>query len=126
RHRIILATHPLRLDVDVGGWQVNGITNVRSGAPLIVTVAASQLNTGTGNYANLTCSEVGRPKTVERWFDTSCFAEPAQFVFGNSGKSHVRGPGVVNFDLSLFKKFAIDEKRAIEFRSEFFNAFNNP
>ena len=51
---------------------------------------------------------------------------PRRLVFGNSGKSHVRGPGVVNFDLSLFKKFAIDEKRAIEFRSEFFNAFNNP
>ena len=126
KSRKFLGAIPRALDFVIGGWQVNGITNVRSGAPLIVTVAASQLNTGTGNYANLTCSEVGRPKTVERWFDTSCFAEPAQFVFGNSGKSHVRGPGVVNFDLSLFKKFAIDEKRAIEFRSEFFNAFNNP
>jgi hypothetical protein len=84
------------------------------------------LNTGTGNYADLTCSDVGRPKTAEQWFDRSCFAAPAPFVFGNSGKSHVRGPGVVNFDLSIFKKFAIDEKRALEFRSEFFNAFNNP
>jgi hypothetical protein len=69
---------------------------------------------------------VDRPKTVEQWFNTSCFAPPAQFVFGNSGKSQVRGPGVINFDLSLFKKFAIDEKRAIEFRAEFFNALNNP
>jgi carboxypeptidase family protein len=124
--RKLLGDIPRALDFIVGGWQVNGITNVRSGTPLVVTVATSQLNTGTGNYANLTCSEVGRPKTAERWFDTSCFTAPAQFVFGNSGKSHVRGPGVVNFDLSLFKKFAIDEKRAIEFRSEFFNAFNNP
>jgi hypothetical protein len=124
--RKFLGGIPRALDLIIGGWQVNGITNIRSGTPLVVTVATSQLNTTTGNYANLTCPDVGRPKTVEQWFDTSCFAAPAQFVFGNSGKSHVRGPGVVNFDLSLFKKFAIDEKRAIEFRSEFFNAFNNP
>jgi hypothetical protein len=124
--RKFLGDIPRALDLFIGGWQVNGITNIRSGVPLVVTLATSQLNTTTGNYANLTCAEVGRQKTVERWFDTSCFATPPQFQFGNSGKSHVRGPGLVNFDLSLFKKFAIDEKRAIEFRSEFFNAFNNP
>jgi hypothetical protein len=124
--RMFLGDIPRALDFVIGGWQVNGITNLRSGTPLVVTVATSQLNTTTGNYANLTCSEVDRPKTVEQWFSTSCFAPPAQFVFGNSGKSQVRGPGVINFDLSLFKKFAIDEKRAVEFRAEFFNAFNNP
>jgi hypothetical protein len=124
--RKFLGNIPRALDFVIGGWQVNGITNVRSGTPLVVTVATSQLNTTTGNYANITCSDVGRPKTVEQWFDRTCFAAPAQFVFGNGGKSHTRGPGVVNFDLSLFKKFSIDEKRAIEFRSEFFNAFNNP
>jgi hypothetical protein len=122
----LLGNIPRPLDFVIGGWQVNGITSLRSGTPLVVTVATSQLNTGTNNYADLKCSEVGRPKTVEQWFDTSCFTAPAQFVFGNSGKSHVRGPGVVNFDLSLFKKFALDEKRALEFRAEFFNAFNNP
>jgi hypothetical protein len=124
--RKFLGDIPRAADFIIGGWQVNGITNVRSGTPLVVTLATSQLNTTTGNYANLTCSDVGLPKTVDRWFDTSCFTTPAPLAFGSSGKSHARGPGVVNFDLSLFKKFAIDEKRAIEFRSEFFNAFNNP
>jgi hypothetical protein len=126
KDRKFLGNIPRALDLVIGGWQLNGITSVRSGTPLVVTVATSQLNTTTGNYANLTCSDVNLSKTVERWFDTACFAAPAQFQFGNGGKSHVRGPGIVNFDLSLFKKFAIDEKRAIEFRAEFFNAFNNP
>jgi hypothetical protein len=84
------------------------------------------LNTGTGNYADITCPDVSLPKTVELWFDTKCFTAPAQFKFGNGGKSHVRGPGVINHDLSVFKKFSIDEKRTVEFRAEFFNAFNNP
>jgi hypothetical protein len=126
RGRRFLTDIPRAADLILGGWQFNGITTVRSGTPLVVTVAASQLNTTTNNYADLACPSVGRPKTAERWFDTGCFTAPAQYLFGNSGKSHVRGPGVVNFDLSLFKRFAIDEKRAIEFRSEFFNAFNNP
>ena len=125
--RKFLSGIPRAADLIIGGWQINGITNVRDGTPLIILVTPVLLNAGTTqNYANITCSKVNRPKTAEKWFDTSCFTAPAQFQFGNSGKSHVRGPGVVNFDLSLFKKFAIDEKRAIEFRSEFFNAFNNP
>jgi hypothetical protein len=38
----------------------------------------------------------------------------------------VRGPGIVNFDLSAFKRFHFDEKRTVEFRAEVFNAANNP
>lgn len=110
----------------VGGWSINGITTFRSGEPLVINVATSRLNTGTGNRANITCTKVARPKRVERWFDTGCFADPPPFVFGNSGIGHVRGPGLVNWDFSLFKKTAIDERRFIEFRAEFFNLFNNP
>ena len=124
--RKFLAGMPSAADFVLGGWQVNGITSIRSGQALLVTVAASQLNTGSNNWADITCADVDHPKTVELWFNTGCFAAPAQFQFGNSGKGHARGPGVVNFDLSLFKKFAIDEKRSVEFRAEFFNAFNNP
>ncbi len=92
----------------------------------MVGVATSLLNTGTSNRADITCSSVPLLKQVSAWFDTSCFANPPQYVFGNSGKGHVRGPGVVNFDLSAFKHFQFDEKRTIEFRADFFNALNNP
>lgn len=109
-----------------GGWSVNGITTIQSGPPLVVNVASSRLNTGTGNRANITCTKVDRPKRVERWFDTGCFADPPPFVFGNGGIGHVRGPGLVNFDFSVFKNTALDEKRSLEFRAEFFNLFNNP
>ncbi len=109
-----------------GGWSVNGITTFQSGQPLVINVASSRLNTGTGNRADITCKEVPRPKRVERWFDTGCFADPAPFVFGNSGIGHARGPGLINSDFSVFKNTAINEKRSIEFRAEFFNLFNNP
>jgi hypothetical protein len=68
---------------------------------------------------------------VTRWLDTSCFADPAPLKFGNSGIGHVRGPGLNNWDFSVFKGFRVDEKRHAEFRAEFFNLpnqahFSNP
>jgi hypothetical protein len=121
-----LGTAPKLAQGILGGWSVNGITTARTGFPLVVAVNTSLLNTGTGNRANISCPDVGYPKLVSQWFDTSCFSAPPQYVFGNSGKGHVRGPGVINYDLSAFKTFRFDEKRALQFRAEFFNAFNTP
>ena len=92
-----------------------------------VTVANNLLNTGTNNYANQTCSSINYPKTVDQWFDTSCFTDPtAPYTFGNANTGTLRGPGVVNFDLSAFKAFHFTERKYLEFRAEAFNAFNNP
>jgi hypothetical protein len=125
--RQFLTSAPKAVDLVAGGWSVNGITWMRTGSPMSVTVANNLLNTGTGNYANLTCSGVNYPKRVEQWFDTSCFADPTQpYVFGNAIPGTLRGPGVVNFDLSAFKAFHFTERRYLEFRAEAFNAFNNP
>lgn len=111
-------------DLVAGGWSVNGITTFRSGPPMFVNQATSGLNTGTANRADITCSEVSMPKQVTRWFDTSCFTDPPLRRFGNSGIGHIRGPGLNNWDLSVFKAFHIDEGRALEFRAEFFNIAN--
>lgn len=112
------------VDAFLGGWAVNGITTVQSGKPLVIQTSSSLLNTGTGNWADITCSSVSTPKKVENWFDTGCFANPAPFRFGNSGIGHVRGPGLHNWDFSAFKGFRVDERRNFEFRAEIFNIFN--
>ena len=46
-------------------------------------------------------------------------------TFGNSGKNILRGPRFFDTDLGLLKDFAIIERVKIQFRAEFFNAFNN-
>ncbi len=112
------------LDLVAGGWSVNGVTTFRSGPPLAVSVATSQLNTSTGNRADITCTSVPMPKQVTQWFDTSCFTDPARFKFGNGGIGHIRGPGLNNWDFSAFKGFHVGEGRQVEFRAEFFNLFN--
>ena len=125
--RQFLTDAPRALDLIAGGWGINGITTMRTGEPLRVQAANQQLNIGTtNNFAKVTCSEVGMPKSVSQWFDTSCFSDPDPYTFGNAKPGVIRGPGVINFDLSAFKTFALQERTRLEFRAEFFNAFNNP
>ena len=38
----------------------------------------------------------------------------------------MRGPGLASFDLSVAKKVLLDDSRYVQFRTEFFNAFNHP
>ena len=70
---------------------------------------------------NLPSSE----RKVERWFDTTAFKDPVLGAYGNSGDGILLGPGLVNWDLSLFKNFRIRESMTLQFRWEMFNAFNN-
>jgi hypothetical protein len=109
-----------------GGWSVNGITTFQSGQPLVIQVANNLLNNNSGfNMADITCPNVSTPKTVSQWFDTTCFANPAPYTFGNSGVGHVRGPGLNNWDLSVAKDTALfGEKGRLRIEADFFNLTN--
>ena len=65
-------------------------------------------------------------QTLQRWFNTSAFAQPAPFTFGNAPRvmSTVRAPGLQTFDLCIQKWFNITEFLRLQFRAEMFNAFN--
>jgi hypothetical protein len=60
------------------------------------------------------------------WFDTTAFARPSGARFGTVGRNTMRGPGVVNTDMSLFRTFKIMEKVNLQFRGEAFNLSNTP
>ena len=47
------------------------------------------------------------------------------FSYGTSGRNSIRGPGINNVDLSIFKTFKFNERSQMELRTEFFNAFNH-
>ena len=113
----------------VGGWQVNGIATFQRGFPMTITAAdAGGLNDSFGtNRANL----VGDPypsgfeQSINAWFNTAAFAQPAPGQFGNIGRNTLRGPGINNFDLALFKNFDLGMGSRLQFRFESFNAFNH-
>jgi hypothetical protein len=109
----------------VEGWAVNGITSYQSGEPLIITVASPRLNTGgTANLADMTCGDARIIGEVNQWFDTNCFANPAEFVIGNYEVGQVRGPTFFNTDFSIFKRTRLGGSRLLELRIEMFNVFN--
>ena len=114
----------------VGGWQMNGIFSARSGAPVDITVSATSLNTPTAsnrpNQVKGGVSTLGGIGNGSPWFDTSAFAAPAALTFGNIGRNSLMGPGFVNLDASLYRRFQIREHRALDFRFETFNTANHP
>jgi len=61
---------------------------------------------------------------VTQWFDTSCFATPPLYEFGNYEIGAVRGPTFFNTDLGVFKRTSLGGARSIELRVEVFNVFN--
>jgi hypothetical protein len=120
---------PRGLDFVLGGFQINGITTLQSGRPFDIT---QTVNTTRSFNALLRPNVNGNPKlaesqrTLDRWFDTSVFSAAAPLSFGTSPRNPVRGPGLVNFDVSLVKEFLFTERRGLEFRAEAFNVTNTP
>ncbi len=113
-------------------WQISGITSFSSGTPagigLTLSDGADLTGGGDGNSVNVIADP--RISHSERGFDkmfnTAAFARPVRGVVGNAAVESVRGPGVTNFDVTLFKNFPIRaEKETIQLRWEVYNLFNH-
>ena len=64
--------------------------------------------------------------SFDRWFNVDAFGRPPQGYYGDAPIAPIYGPGQANFDITLMKKFPLwSDKRSLEFRSEFYNAFNH-
>jgi hypothetical protein len=118
------------LDKIVGGWQINGNTTFQSGPPLQITggnssgtLAGTQRPNWNGQNPTLSGPITDR---LLRYFNTSDFSFNAPFTFGSAPRlmPDLRGPGVNNFDISIFKNTHITERYELQFRAESFNAFN--
>jgi outer membrane receptor protein involved in Fe transport len=112
-------------------WQTSGIVTIQDGMPENTFYFATDFaNSGTFNRPNIVPGQkVSLPRdqrTPEHWFNTSAFSQPAPYTFGNAGRDVIPGPGNIVFDLALARIFHPREAQAIEFRAEFFNAFNYP
>ena len=112
----------------IANWELGGLLVVQSGLPFTATVAGSPSNTGAGSRANPVpgIDPNLSDRSINRWFNTTAFTTPAAFTWGTLGRNTLRGPGIVNIDMSLAKKFVLRESRSLQFRAEFFNAMNHP
>ena len=120
----------------VGGWQYSGIMTFSTGSPFSAFFNTDNAGVGNGlgsaSYGDL----IGNPKAgvgqagpLENFgplfYNPAAFAAPVGLTFGDSGRNSLRNPDRINFDMALFKHFAIKESMAFEFRAEAFNVFNH-
>ena len=119
------------LKTAVGGWELSGIVQMVSGAPLNIGYnghnVASIFPAGDVTNRPDVNGSIAYPHKVNEWFDPSAFSAPADGSWGNLGFDAVRGPGRDNWNLSLFKSFVLSESRGsrVEFRAESFNTWNH-
>ncbi|HXK59832.1 MAG TPA: carboxypeptidase regulatory-like domain-containing protein [Acidobacteriota bacterium] len=134
RGRTFMANAPKLVDLIFGGWHLGGIIVGQSGYPFTVSSPTATLNIQTFWRRADRLADGALPtdqRTIYQWFDTSAFAEPAPYKYGNSGRNILDGPGYLSMDLAGRKEFYITEEHRLEFRAEAFNAlnranFNNP
>jgi len=133
----------------LGGWQINGIFEARTGRPVSFVSNRGTVNRQGRSARNTVITSLSRGELQDR---TGLFFDPASgrplFVdpslIGSDGRANlqvlqnpdagqygtlqltpVSGPGFWNVDLSLIKRTKIKESWNLEFRAEAFNAFNH-
>lgn len=113
----------------LSGWQANGILTLESGMPFSVMARGDIANTGsTSQRADRLADGAlsGSVRTLERWFDTSAFANPRAYTYGNAGRNILRRAGTKTLDFGLSKNFRLTERQTFQFRAEAFSITNTP
>ncbi len=125
------------------GWQINGITTLRSGSPFHVNLFDDY--NGTGEFfprPDLVGDPYAGTSGPDRFLNLSAFKVPCTLDprgdgsaascragtqhFGSLGRNSLIGPDYRNFDFSIFKTTPITERIKLQLRAEFFNIFNHP
>ena len=136
----------------LGGWDVGGIANARSGLPVDIKIvrpdvvyrdAAGNIfaNPATDRVAVINVPGGGGSRNVRRpdlvpgvdpfvedggllLLNAAAFATPAPGTFGNLERNAIHGPGFRQIDVFFAKHFGVG-RTDLEFRGEIFNLFDS-
>ncbi len=106
------------------------ILTARDGQPFTPVLSFDNSNTGNtgGNFGsdrpNVLFSPALAHPGPQEWFNTSAFAIPAPYTFGDAGRNILRGPGLFTFDIELARQFMLSERWSMTFEAQAFNALN--
>ena len=113
----------------LGGWEVSGFTRFWSGTPINVYMGG--YNGNPGNFVGLARPGLAGGSVYEgdkgkvEWLDPHGFVAPANGTVGDIRRNAFRGPGINNWDMSLFKNIHFTESTYVQLRLETFNTFNH-
>jgi hypothetical protein len=109
-----------------GGWQLSSVLSAHTGQPFTAGASTSTLNAQFSSQFADCISEPELLGNIFQWYNKSAFAVPASGRFGTCGVNRLNGPGLVNADLGVERKFSLTEKLQLTFRGEMFNLSNTP
>ncbi len=121
----------------LGGWELSGLTTFQTGTPFSVLDGLFNAGVGNGAGSGSFLDQVGSPSSTPPssagvpgvigplLYNPAAFVAPQGLTFGTSQRNALNLPNRTNFDMGLFKHFALSEVRAFEFRAEAFNVFNH-
>ncbi len=115
----------------IGGWELGSIITLNEGRPFHVDSGADRSLTGVRHdRPNLNGDpklSTSRPtgEKIAQWFDPTVFSRNVGGELGNAGRNIIEGPGKINMDVSLKKRFSITERHVVEFGVDFFNLPNH-
>lgn len=138
---VLSETYQLPIDARVrnrftSGWTVSSITHFATGLPvtLLETDDNSLLGTGGGGPIQLpidTPNYTGgalnftNPRSGQPYFNTSLFTPEPIGQLGDARRRFFHGPGINNWDITIGKDTKLTESSSLQFRADFFNAFNH-
>lgn len=118
-------------DAVAGGWQASGIFSWHTGFPLSISGGDTSGTNSRGARADCIAPPgiLGKQDYAGggyQWFDPASYAPSQPGHFGTCGVGTVRGPGLVDLDMSFEKQFPFTERYRLAFRTDFVNLLNHP
>jgi Carboxypeptidase regulatory-like domain/TonB dependent receptor len=111
----------------IGPIQYTNPRNSQQVYPVDVPPSATNPSPTNANCISSDAADGNNNITGAFWFNPTAYdcVNVPLFSFGDAPRNFLRGPGINNYDLSIVKKTKVFESKSIEFRAEFFNAFNH-
>jgi len=135
KDRKFASSAPSAVNAIIGGWQLSGIATFMSGQARTAVAGTDRGQIGNrriqplnqtkdANSDDLTGS-IREKSILYPYFDVTAFNLQPYGTLGTGGRGTVRAPGINKWDFSLQKNFLVTEEVNLQFRAEFFNAFNH-
>jgi hypothetical protein len=120
----------------LGGWTLSTVTTLQSGQWLTPTMPAAYDQSNTDMIERAVGGAVARPdcigspyanQTSGQFFNQNAFALPPANAgrFGSCGLGMLQGPGMIDVDMGLAKRFNLGERVHARFEATFTNALNH-
>jgi hypothetical protein len=124
------------LNAVLGGWNLSTVTTIQSGQWLTPTMPAADDQSNTDMIERNTGGAIARPdcvgnpyagQTSQNFFNINAFALPPANAgrFGNCGLGILQGPGMINVNTGLAKRFNLGERAHLRFEATFTNVLNH-